>query len=480
MKLRNSNFIRVMILVLVSTISVPSPLAAQHIRQDASGRVVPDFGDVRMSEEDQIKLGQRVSAEVYKQMPVLPASSQITRYVQHMGERLAAKAPGTRWPFEFRVIAQKEINAFALPGGPIFVNLGTIQAADEGELAGVMAHEIAHVVMQHTARDARKQQTTRTIGAIGSMIAGAVLGSGIGGTLASGAIQIGAGAISMKYTRADENEADLLGAQIMYDAGYNPYSMAEFFQKLAQQNGGGIQFLSDHPNPGNRAEAVRNVIQKFPQKSYPRSDSQEFVAMKRVAGETKAYTAQEIANHKGSWNLSDAAPGEKPNPGSGSIETVSYAQVRPSGAWNHFDQGGLAFDHPANWRLSNKNDEIIVAPPAGISSNGAIAYGLSIYSVKSGVSSAEIAGGIVEGNPGMKILVGPNRLRVNGVEATSYDLIGNSPIVEAGSQAREHDWLVTIPRGDGSTIVLIFTTPERDYAEMKRTFQTMLRSFRVH
>ena len=488
MGFRNSNLIRAVVLALVFSLTSSPPLSAQRIHQDASGRLVPELGGVRMSAEEQIKLGHRTSAEVYKEMPVLDDSSPVTRYVQHMGARLAAQAPGNRWPFEFHVIAQKEINAFALPGGPIFVNLGTIQIADENELAGVMAHEISHVVMQHSARDAGKQQTTQALGVLGAIIAGAVLGDGIGGRLASGAIQLGAGAISMSYSRADESEADLLGAQIMYDAGYNPYSMAEFFQKLAQQGGGGVQFLSDHPNPGNRAESVRNVIQRFPKKSYPRSDSPEFVAMKRVADNTRAYTAQQIAQHKGPWNMTGTTttgsdPGSAPASG-GSIESVTFEQVRPSGSWQTFNQGGIAFEYPSNWQLSVKQGGILVAPASGIAPNGAVAYGVSIHSIKAGKTNAELtrqlADDIVQGNPGMKILGGPNRLHVNGAEALSYDLVGNSPVHDGGRRPmRERNWLVTLPRQDGSSVALVFTAPDRDYATMKQTFQSLLRSFRV-
>jgi predicted Zn-dependent protease len=118
MRFWNSNLIRAVVLALVFSLTSSPPLSAQRLHPDASGRLVPELGGVRMSAEEQIKLGHRTSAEVYKEMPVLDDSSPVTRYVQHMGARLAAKAPGNRWPFEFHIIAQKEINAFALPGVP--------------------------------------------------------------------------------------------------------------------------------------------------------------------------------------------------------------------------------------------------------------------------------------------------------------------------------------------------------------------------
>src|SRR6266702_86158 len=115
---------------------------------------LPNPGSAGMSKEDQEKLGLQVMAEVYKQMPVLPDSSPVTQYVQQLGKKLQAGIPSDKtWPYEFHVIPEKDINAFAIPGGPIFVNLGTIQAADnEAELAGVIAHEMTHVYMQHSIK----------------------------------------------------------------------------------------------------------------------------------------------------------------------------------------------------------------------------------------------------------------------------------------------------------------------------------------
>ncbi len=111
-----------------------------------------------MSRDQQIQLGFQAASEVYKQVPVLPDNSPETQYIRQIGQRLAATIPEEySWPFEFHTIAQKEINAFALPGGPMFVNVGAINAAEnEAQLAGVMAHEMAHVYMQHSAKQMQK------------------------------------------------------------------------------------------------------------------------------------------------------------------------------------------------------------------------------------------------------------------------------------------------------------------------------------
>src|SRR3954466_7838118 len=133
--------------------------ASRAVHQDpTTGRLQPDIDQGGVSPEEEIKVGRQAAQQVAQQMPLLPENSPVTQYVKQLGQKLAAKAPGYKYPYDFHVINQKEINAFALPGGEIFVNLGTIQKADESELAGVMAHEITHVAMRHSVREAQKAQ----------------------------------------------------------------------------------------------------------------------------------------------------------------------------------------------------------------------------------------------------------------------------------------------------------------------------------
>src|SRR5690349_5225984 len=125
-------------------------------------RVEPSHGFDLFSAQEETQAGQQAAAEASKQLPLFPDSDPITRYVQRLGNDLATHAPGEKWPYSFHVVNQKEINAFALPGGPVYINVGTIQAADtEGQLAGVMAHEISHVVQRHGTRSASKQMAAQ-------------------------------------------------------------------------------------------------------------------------------------------------------------------------------------------------------------------------------------------------------------------------------------------------------------------------------
>src|SRR5438094_2250150 len=161
--------------------------------------------------------------EVYQQMQVLPESNQVTQYVQQLGKRLVQVIPQQNsWPYQFHVIPQKDVNAFALPGGPIFINVGTVLAADnESQLAGVMSHEMSHVYMQHQIKEMQKAGMTQGVAGIVGGLLGAVLG-GTAGTLANMGAQYAGGLLGFKYSRQEEAEADAVGSNHMVTAGHNP------------------------------------------------------------------------------------------------------------------------------------------------------------------------------------------------------------------------------------------------------------------
>jgi len=269
---------------------------------------LPNPGDTGVSKQQQEQIGSQAVGEVYKQMPVLPDSSPETQYVRQLGRKLAVVIPQQySWPYEFHVIPQKEINAFALPGGPIFVNIGTMTAADnEAELAGVLAHEMSHVYMQHSIKQMKKAQWTQGIaGVLGSVLGGV---GGAVGTLGQLGAGIAGGVLTMKYSRADESQADAVGAIIMYKAGYDPHYIAQFFQKLASIGGSGPQFLSDHPNPGNRQQAISKLVLNWPPGKFV-NDSRGFQSARQQAQRVRTYSAQEIADgaKSGVWEQQNRA-----------------------------------------------------------------------------------------------------------------------------------------------------------------------------
>src|SRR5439155_12851259 len=167
---------------------------------------------------------------------------QATNYIEALGRKLAAHAPGEKYPYQFRIVNDTAINAFALPGGFVYVNRGAIEAADnEGQIAGVMAHEIGHVVLRHGTN----QMSKAYIAQAPLAVLGGVLGSNsIGGVLAQLGVSFAANSLLLKYSRDAESQADLMGTQILQDSGYDPRAMVEFFEKIqAESKGRAVQFF---------------------------------------------------------------------------------------------------------------------------------------------------------------------------------------------------------------------------------------------
>src|SRR6185295_6798039 len=286
-------------LSLVMVVALAVTAHAQTAPAPSAGPTFPNPGKTSMSKENQAALGMKVATEVYQTMPVLPDDSEETQYIRQLGQKLVATIPPEySWPFEFHVIPQKEINAFALPGGQMFVNVGTLTSArNEAELAGVMGHEMAHVYMQHSAKQAGKGQTTSMLAGIASAVLGGTVGDkagGLVGQLGQMGIQMGAEGLLMKYSRSDESQADAVGAVILHKAGYNPQSMVDFFKTMGAQAGAAPpELFSSHPNPGNRQEALKKQIANWPAANYV-EESPSFNDVHKHAVQVKTYTPQEI------------------------------------------------------------------------------------------------------------------------------------------------------------------------------------------
>ncbi len=475
-------------LTLIFLLSVPAYTVSPSTPQ------LPDPGSAGMSKEDQEKLGLQAMAEVYKQMPVLPDSSPITQYVQQLGKKLQKQIPKQySWPYQFHVVQQKEINAFALPGGPIFINVGTINAAaNEAQLAGVMSHEMSHVYMQHSAKQASSPKRTiaEVLGAVGGILGGSALGN-----LARMGIQFGAGTLLLKYSREDEAQADSVGAIIMYKSGYNPMELANFFETLGKQGGSPPQFLSDHPNPGNRSAAIGKEIRNWPPQKYL-SDSQSFRSAKNQSSAVKSYGGQEIAEgaKQGVWAKQNMESGATPksaqatvadaSASSSAVANVTLDQVKPSNQFTEIHQNGFSISYPSNWSTASGQNSVTIAPKAGVSQN-AVAYGVivSIAQDPNAKSLDQVAQDLIrnlqQSNPGMHQNGDVRTLQVNGVEGRSVDLASSSPLQQDAKPLPERDWLVVAPGPSGGYLYLIFIAPDRDFAALQPTYQRMLDSLRV-
>src|SRR6266478_6412729 len=239
---------------------------------------------------DDVKLGRQAAAEAERQFPLL-RDAEVSAYVEKIGQRLVAAIPPEfqhpEFRFYFKVVDARDINAFALPGGPMYVNRGMIEAArTEGEMAGVMAHELSHVALRHGTAQATKAQKY----AVGAGIAG-ILGTILAGPAAGQLAQLPIGAYFLKYSREYETEADLLGARIMANAGYDPRDLANMFRTLEQQGGGGGGFLSDHPSPKDRYARINQEAQYLRVNTAMRTDDRQFRGIQeRLNGYPRAQT----------------------------------------------------------------------------------------------------------------------------------------------------------------------------------------------
>ena len=210
--------------------------------------------------DQDVEIGKKSAIEVERQLPML-SEPAITRYVADLGARLAARAPGAKFDYKFKVANLSDVNAFALPGGFIYVHRGLLEKArTEGELAGVIAHEIAHVTLRHSTNQASKAYLAQSgIGILGGLLGGKTQTTT--GQIVGAVGGFGLNALFLKYSRGAETQADIVGAQIMAKAGYDPMEMVRFFEtlrKLAGSDPGKVsRFLSDHPAPVDRAARIR-------------------------------------------------------------------------------------------------------------------------------------------------------------------------------------------------------------------------------
>jgi predicted Zn-dependent protease len=265
--------------LLSITVAASAALAAQTEIKLPKNRYTP---------KQDVELGREAAAEVRKQYPIIH-DERISLYLSRLGGRLIDAAPEHLkepvYEYSFTPVNLKEINAFALPGGPMFVHRGMIEAsAEEGEVAGVMAHELSHVLLRHgTANMSKAQSPWMQLGQLAGAVGGAVVGGGAGYAIAQGS-EFGFGTVLLRYSRDYEKQADLLGAQIMARAGYDPRALARMFETIereAKRSGGdGPQWLSDHPNPGNRTQYITQEAGRLTIANPP--DTSEFEATKKA------------------------------------------------------------------------------------------------------------------------------------------------------------------------------------------------------
>jgi Zn-dependent protease with chaperone function len=237
-----------------------------------------------LSEPHEVELGRRAAMEIEFDQPMF-GDRAVTDYVERLGLRLARKSGRSHLRYRFRVMDTDDVNAFALPGGFIYVTRGLLEAAgSESELAGVLAHEIGHVVGRHHASKIRRDQLT----SLGFTLAGPVFGGGLSAIATQQASKAGVRGLFQRFSREQEREADRLGAKNAYDAGYDPRGMVSFFERLAglRESRPNLfeRFFASHPSPEERVDNIGDLIETFPPKANLISKSAAFTGIQeRIA-----------------------------------------------------------------------------------------------------------------------------------------------------------------------------------------------------
>jgi hypothetical protein len=447
------------------------------VSADAQTRVEPHPNNY--SPEQDVELGRRAAAEVRQQLPMVN-DGPTQEFIERIGDRLVAEIPDNlrHLPFQytFDVVNLKEINAFALPGGPMFIHRGTLEAArTDGEVAGVMAHELSHVILRHGTVQASKGQKFQ-LGAIAGQVLGSIIGGRTGNVIAQGS-QFGLGTYFLKYSREYEREADLLGAQIMARAGYDPREMANMFQTIARRGGsGGPEWLSDHPNPGNRYDAINREAAMLRVDGSSGSNAEIESVQARLARMAPAPTSQQVAR---------ARQGERRDPAGVDTTARTVRVAPPSGRWRtHQPWDFLSLSVPANWRQIDGGGAVTYAPEGGYfqaqSGQSTFTHGIEVGVIRGDrgslqQSTEQLLQGFARANPRLRRQGGYSPTTIDGLRGLTTTL-SNVSDVTGGHE------LVTVSTAqlqDGRVLFLIGVAPQDGTRTYFNTFSRVRESLQI-
>ncbi len=416
------------------------------------------------SAEDDVAVGRQFIERSEPELELIE-DEILAEYVNRLGLTLAQHATGFQYPYRFRLVNDDAINAFALPGGPIYLNRGIIERASrEAEVAGVLAHEIGHVALRHGTNQASKGQL---VSAPLAILGGIFGGGGVAGLLTQVGVGFAANTVFLKYSRDAERQADLLGAQILYDAGYDPTGMPEFFEKLAAEAGDrGSEFFSSHPNPGNRAQLVSEEIARLGDRRNNYVDN--FSDFRRVKERLTGVAGPDAENTGG-------------EPAANGQTSVSGRPQPPSDRVQTYRDSVLQFEYPSNWTASASNGSVTAAPSGGVLNDGSMAYGLLVSefeperdrrgNVTIEDATDQLLENLRESNPSLRVGEGYRSGRIDGRAALSVGLLLDSPL-----GGRERAWLVSTFGPDGSFYYLIGVAPQPEFDRYQPAFQRIFDS----
>ena len=437
------------------------------------------------SPQQDVEIGQQSAAAAEQQLPLLN-NSNVQAYVDRIGQRLAANAGGPQFQYRFRVVNQTEINAFALPGGYVYVNRGILEnARNEGEVAGVIAHEIAHVALRHGTHQASKAYAAQA----GLQILGGLLGGKIGNNTAqilNTVGGVGLNALFLKFSRDLETQADVRGAQILAASGYTPADMVSFFKQLENvDKSKKTSWLSDHPAPPDRIARIEQERQLLKE---PATPTQNVAQLNTIKASLRGASTTQTARNR--------AVG-RTNPPMTSSSGVGNVPA-PSSSWRKFtnSSGSYEIAYPSNWRVYDSGGfGVTIAPEGGIGeANGRteVVYGAIVnhydpfgntsgsYLRPNGSDSMtlqdatnDLIAQIQQSSPHLRVISGSGQqVNVDGRTGMAASLRGVNP----NTRVNERVTVVTRALPDGHVVYMLFVTPEAEASSYGRVLNTMLDS----
>jgi Zn-dependent protease with chaperone function len=467
---------RVSTLMVISMLTLPISLIGQT-------RVVAPKNPYSLAKD--VQLGRQAASEVERKMPILN-DSEVQSYIERVGRRLAEGIPAQfqhpEFQYSYKVVDARELNAFALPGGFTFVNRGLIEAArNEGEMAGAMAHEISHVALRHGTAQAAKAQKYQTGAAVVGIL-GAILG-GVG-NVAGQVGQMGIGAYFLKFSREYETQADLLGAQIMANAGYDPHDLANMFRTLEQQSGGGgPQWLSDHPNPGNRYEYINREADSL-RVTNPTRNTPAFTRIQAYLREMRPARSMQDIGRGGQRTRGDQRYPDRDDQGyprqGGRRQQVEY----PSSRFRSYSGSYFRISVPDNWRELPSNDTVTFAPEGAYSQvqgQFVFTHGIQVGTLRTQSTSLrsatdEVIRALEQGNQNLRRSGGYQRETLGRRDALAVPLTNISELTGRPELVS----LYTTMLRSGELFFVIAVAPQDESQDYQRTFTAVLGTVSVN
>jgi len=434
--------------------------------------------------QQDVEIGKKAADEIRAQYPIIK-DEQIQRYLTKLGDRLVAVAPPelnqSVYQYSFTPVNLKEINAFALPGGPMFVQRGMFDAAaSEAEVVGVMAHELSHVLLRHgTANATKAQNPWLQIGQIAGVLGGAVVGGAAGSAIAQGS-QFGLGTLMMRYSRDFEKQADLMGSQLMARAGYDPRALAHMFETINAESAGqrDPEWLSSHPDPGNRTEYITAEATKL--RLGPAPDSRDFPVVKtRFASLPKAMTTAELAKRTDPNANNNSGGGN--NAAGGSTGTPGRPVPEPSMQLRTLNASVFQANVPGNWTTMSSSRSIRVVPENGYGDmNGqtvfthGVEFGLAKPGSRDLVQATDMwLNAIAQDNPQLRSMGNSQVTRMSQRSTIVTNLTNESPL---GGVERVTAYTTFL--SDGTLFYYLTVCPERDLNRFNAAFGQIAASVR--